>query len=360
MRVLLIEDETDFIAKVKAACDASASVKLETAEEYGLLDMPIAAGTAPVEDQLLVHLQNLLQRQRIDLVLLDTDLSRAQAKLRTQTEYRQAFQSLGIPVARYRKGQSETPLAKLDFLRRLARDGASAIYVPPDRRDENALAESLVPWLIQLEAGFSELNKLLAAQPTLLETAEGPAGILATLLDRPALKSDLLGYTSPNFFFFPIGEDGAASAVARHSTQLGYWLHNYILAFPGPILNSVAAAAFLNLTSSSFETPALQALIAGCQYGGPFSGVDAYYWKDELGTLLDSLDGDITNAGDLKGATLTRVDESPYAAAYYCVLTHEPIRLEEAAVNPDWIPAGASVTRIKESEFDELGPMLRG
>lgn len=358
MRVLMIEDEADFIAKVVAACGSSGKITLATAIGYGLYDMEIVEGT-PVEEQLLAHLSALLEREPVDLVLLDTDLSRAQARLRTQTEYRQAFQSIGVPVARYRKGQSQTPLAKLDFLRRLSRDGASAIYVAPEHRDESALARTLVPWLLHVHAGFAELTRRLEDKAALLEADEGPAGILAALLGRPALKADLLGYTSPNFFFFPMGEEDG-SAVKRHATQLGYWLHNYILAFPGPILNEVAAAAFLNLTPGCFRDPRVRQLLDSCKYDGPFSDLDAYYWKNDLGVFLDTIDGDLANAKELEGIDLERIDDSPYAAAYYCVLTHEPIRRDQAAVSPDWIPSGAGVTRIKESEFDELGPMLRG
>ena len=359
MRLLLIEDEPDFIARVQVASNAVPDVTLLTPEPIGLLDLDQDFDeSAPVEEQLSERLQALLKGEPVDLVLLDTDLSRQRGKLRTQTEYRQAFQGLGVPVCRYRKGHTQTELMKLEFIRRLAVDGASAIWVSPDHLSGD-LATTLVPWLKEVSAGFQALRQRFQDEPDLVNAEFGPSGMLADLLGRPALKSDLLGYTAQNFFFFSGQEPAGVPAAARYATQLGYWLHNYVLAFPGPILNSVAAAAFVNLAPGSFGDTAVQALVAPCQYGGPFQALGPYYWKDDLATLLDTFGGDIAEAATLQGTTLDRVDPVTHAMAYYCLLTRSPIRQDEAAVNPDWIPAGASLSRIKESEFDELGPMLK-
>jgi len=39
-------------------------------------------------------------------------------------------------------------------------------------------------------------------------------------------------------------------------------------------------------------------------------------------------------------------------------LSREPIKAEDAAPNPDWIPSGAQLARIKQEDLDQLGPML--
>lgn len=358
MRFLLIEDEQNYISRVQEACKKADDVSVFTPLEFGLSSIEFDE-LSPLEEQLLTRLDGLRKETPVDIVLLDSDLSRQEAKLRTRTEYQQGFHGLGIPVCRYRKGQTQTRLAKLEFIRRLAMDGASAIWAPPDRVD-GELSKTLVPWLKSVHAGFEMLVSKLQANASLLRSEVGPAGILADLLGRPALKADLLGYTSQNFFFFSLPSQSDDRATERYAVQLGYWLHNYILAFPGPILNAEASAAFLNLQADSFKHNDVQSVVSSCRYAGPFGELDDYYWKTDLGDLLNELDGDIANAPTLKGHELTRVDSRPYVGAYYCVLTQEVIRDDEAAVNPDWIPVGASITRIKESEFDELGPMLRG
>lgn len=365
MRLLIIEDESDFIDKVDAALNsASASVELMTPQTTGLSEKFDVSGEASHEKQMLDRVRALQEKQQIDLVLLDSDLSRMGNGI-TQSLCRQAFQEVGIPVCRYRKKQSATHATRLQDLHRLAREGASAIWVPAELLRVDNLESGLVPWLLAVESGFSELNRLIRDKPDLLTMPLGPAGILATMLDHPSLKSDLLGYTAQNFFFFgaPTGEDdddpNKPTNPAAQATRLGYWLINYILMFPGPILSAKAAAAYLNLKPSSFDLAQVRMLTKVAQYTGPFCGVDEFYWRDSLADLLDRLDGDIATALELKDAQLERVDEEdPGASAYLCLLTQEPIAEADAAPKLDWIPAGAQLARVKSDLYDQLGPML--
>lgn len=361
MRVLLIEDEPDFIARVQAASVAREGVEVVTAEQSGLLDVKASFDdSGPIEEQLVTKLQALVTRERVDLVMLDTDLSRQRGSLSTQTEYRQAFQMLGIPVCRYNKGHHPTGLMDLELLMRVTKEGDNAILIPRELLAANLdLADSLMPRLEGIWRGFNTMRELIEARPEVLEGGLGPAGILANLLGRVGLQADLLGYTIQSSNFFAGGVAGDVTKSMHYGAQLSYWLYNFVLAFPGPILNPVAAAAFVNLSIESFELPATQALVAQCRYTGPFYALGPYYWKEDLAALVDEVGGDIARAPALEGQPLAHVDPEGYAVAYYCVLTRKAIRQDEAAVNPDWIPAGASLSRILESEFDELGPMLR-
>ena len=93
MRVLHIEDEPDFIARVQAAGAAHDDVEVLTAERSGLLEVKASFdASGPIEEQMIKSLQALVEREHVDLVLLDTDLSRQRGLFSTQTEYRQAFQ----------------------------------------------------------------------------------------------------------------------------------------------------------------------------------------------------------------------------------------------------------------------------
>jgi hypothetical protein len=359
MRVLHIEDEPGFIAQVQAAGNARGGVEVLTDEGSGLRDLKASFdGSGPIEEQLIKKLHTLVTRERVDLVLLDTDLSRQRGSLSTQTEYRQAFQALGVPVCRYSKGHQPTGLMELEFLKRVTKEGDNAIFIPRDCVGRN-LEATLMPRLEGIWHGFKKLREMIEAQPTVLDSDSGPAGILAHLLGRTGLQADLLGYTSQSSSFFTGGAAAGVPKSVHYGAQLGYWLYNFVLAFPGPILNPIAAAAFVNLSPDSFDLPAVQVLVARCRYAGPFDVLEPYYWKEDLATLIDELGGDIARAPTLEGLALKRVDPEPHAVAYYCVLTRKAIRQDEAAVNPDWVPPGASLSRILESQFDELGPMLR-
>lgn len=103
----------------------------------------------------------------------------------------------------------------------------------------------------------------------------------------------------------------------------------------------------------------MKALITPARYEGPFSRVEEFYWRGELATLLDDLDGDIAKAEQLKDLSLQRIDpDNPGSSAFFCVLTQQPISDADAAPNPDWIPPGAQLARIQCNLYDQLGPML--
>lgn len=131
-----------------------------------------------------------------------------------------------------------------------------------------------------------------------------------------------------------------------------------MLAFPGPILNRPAAAAYLNLELDAFDNTAVQALVTSARYEGPFSGVETRYWRSALANLLDNLRGDIATDPTLAKVELKRVDPDPHGLAYLCLLTEVPIPAREAAPPLDWIPSGAQLARIRQDKLDELGPML--
>jgi hypothetical protein len=365
MRILIIEDQPDFIESVKAAFkNVAPAVELLTPETTGIKDQFDNSGQSSLEEQMLTKVKALQAKQAIDLVLLDTDLSRFGNGV-TQSLCRQAFQEVGIPVCRYRKRHTVTHVARLQDLHRLAREGASAVWVPSELLRTERLESDLVPWLLAVADGFAAIQSAIAADDELLSAPLGPAGMLATMLGHPSLKADLLGYTAQNFFFFaaPSGEDGddlpAPPNAFAQGTRLGYWLVNYILMFPGPILSDKAAAAYLNLTLPSFAEAKVKALVVGAKYSGPFSGIQEFFWRDGLASLLDRFEGDIASASELQDMKLERVDaDDPGASAYLCMLTQEPISDSDAAPKPDWIPPGAQLARVKRELYDQLGPML--
>lgn len=359
MNILLIEDEDNFIDRLKKDA-AQHGITVVTPIEVSLDAKFNEDG--PIEDQIVQRLGDIQKSRNIDLVLLDTDISKLGNGI-GQAACRAACQVLGVPVARYTKKQSQTQIAHLKYLQRLAVEGASAIWVPADMTKGDLSSTGLFPWLKGVGAGFAHLKSYLETHKDVLDRSLGPAGILALALDRPSLRSDLLGYTAQNFFFFSPTVDDSENKVADDSaqlaTRLGYWLYNCVLTFPGPILAAKAAAAYLNVTVDTFKLPAVQSLVTKARYGGPFSEVEEYYWTEDLLEIIEECGGDIAESESLKDLEILRVDEAhPESSAYFCVLTHEPIARSIASSNPDWIPSGAQVTRINQELYDQLGPML--
>jgi hypothetical protein len=360
MKLLLIEDEPDFIARVKVASD-NAGIEFIEASDVGIDSQ--FENTAAIEEQLVSRLRKIRDSQEFEIVLLDTDLSKMGNGL-GQVACRAAFQELGIPVCRYTKRQSQTAISNLQFLRRLAIEGASAVWVPSDKVKGDLTESGLIAWLRGVSEGFNELKRSLVEKPDLLGHSRGPADILAHALGRPSVKADLLGYTAQNFFFFAAPEDTAAEKgsrtdIAQQATRLGYWLVNYILAFPGPILSKNAAAAYLNVSVESMSNPNVEALLKPARYTGPFHALDEYYWAEDLLGIIEQADGDIAKSKFLNNIKMERVDnENPESSAYLCILTNSPIKASDAASNPDWIPSGAKVARVTENLYDELGPLL--
>lgn len=354
MNILLIEDESGLIDRLKAA--AGVDMTIITPIDVGLEKAFNENG--PVEDQLVERLGAIAAEKAIDLVMLDTDLSKLNNGT-SQASCRAACLELGLPVVRYTKRHSPTHISHLRFLQRLATDGASAIWIPPALLQDNLATSGLLPWLQGIHDGFAQLKTFLAQHHEVLDRSLGPAGVLAQALGRPSLRADLLGYTAQNFYFFSPSTGEKEQSKDQLHTRLGYWLYNYVLAFPGPILNEKAAAAYLNVGVVSFMQPAFQKLVEPASYTGPFAKVAKFYWTNDLLTLIEKCDGDIATSPILAGLEIERIDqENLEGSAYYCVLTGEPIALSDASSNPDWIPSGAQMTRIKQDLYDQLGPML--
>ncbi len=365
MNLLIIEDEPEFISRLRSAfVPENSSNQLFTPDDVGLVNEKFEPGKS-FEEQFLDKLRGVHADKAIDLVLLDTDLSRFKGSSISQTLCRQAFQEIGVPVCRYKKTYSQTDSNRLKDLKRIAREGASAIWVPPQLVKGEDLG-NLVVWLQAINDGFASIRERLKADSSLLGKSHGPAAVLARLLGKPKMRADLLGYTSQNLFFFaaPLSEDSDEEAykpdVLVQSTRLGYWLFNYVLTFPGPILPVAAAAALLNLSRAAFESPQLKKFCESARYQGPFDGVQDFYLRDKLNELIDLNGGDVTAATALKGIELETLESDPVGThAYYCVLSDAPITAAQAAnPSPDWIPPGADMARIDQDLLDALDPML--
>ncbi|MDO9006058.1 MAG: hypothetical protein Q7V20_21655 [Aquabacterium sp.] len=360
MRFLIIEDESDFVDSIKVAAESHSDIEIVTPGEANLSEK-FQDGES-VELQLFKRVKEICSTRGIDLVLLDTDISKFQNGA-GHTLYRHALRQAGVPVCRYSKKQSNTQVSQLRDLYRLARDGSSAVWVPSNLVQRNMLLSELFPWMIAVDRGFKEIREAVRLNRSDYSSTGGAIGILASILKKPSLNEDLLGYGGQNFFFFSPGDDDLEQsqydADAQLAVTLGYWLINYVLAFPGPILDARATAAFLNLTEEAFCKISSNPELEKCRYHGPFSSLGHYYWREDVSGLLYKFGNDIANLEGIDATNLTRVDPDPTASAFVCLVTGEIISSDDAAVSPDWIPPGAQLARIRQDIYDQLGPLLR-
>lgn len=358
-KVLIIEDQIETIDKFRALADGS-ELSFVSPADIGLVDFKPTENEA-VEEQLATYLKDRIGEHGIDLVLLDTDLSRGR-KLQTHSSYKAALRELGMPVCRYQKGGTASQFEQLPQLQRTIRDGASAIWIPRaivsgDRMDE------LVPRLIAISRGFKAIYEALQASPELLKGRHSPTDVLATVLGNPELSYEFLGYAAQNLVYFANPEADVAehqiSEQRRFATQLGYWLFNYIMMFPGPILSEPSAAAYLNIQPDELSKhPELGEALKAAQYQGPFSEVAPYFWRYGLIELLNLFDGDIVRSEAFRSLEIARVDtQSPDSVAYICLVSGNVITEEQAAPTPDWVPTGASEAKIDDEVLSELGPL---
>jgi hypothetical protein len=331
-------------------------------EEAGLTVQGPDKEGGPIEGQLAEFLKTTISEHAIDLVLLDTDLAR-QPELETHSSYKAALRDLGMPVCRYQKGGRPVRLAMLPQLKRTIRDGASAIWIPRTLVSGDDGRLTLVPRLIAISRAFKVIEAALEANPELLSPKNSPSEVLAAVLGDKNQSFEFLGYAAQNLVYFATPEEDVAdywiSQTKRYATQLGYWLFNYILMFPGPILTLRGAAAFLNVMPSNAGLCDRFIQVLECaRYSGPFSGVEPYYWRTKLVDLVDGVGGDIAKHERLQDVVLPRVDQNAHAVqAFVCMISGEAITQDQAAPTPDWVPSGASEAKIKEEVLDELGPL---
>ena len=362
-RVLVIEDQPGTIELFKEAItEAGSDVVLVEPAQSGIEDLELGEGEA-YEIQLARFLKDIAEREAIDLALVDTDLSRGR-HLEASSLYRVALAAVGLPVCRYQKRGSTSRLDRLPALRRSAQDGASAIWVP-NHLVGQADMDGLPQWLTAVAAGFRTLRNGLAADPQLLDRSArlSPADVLAAVMGRPEAAADFVGYAGQNqrFFVQNYSDEGfpAVDPAMTFGTRLGYWLFNYIMMFPGPILRAREAAAFLNVEPSQADDVHLGAVLAATAYTGPFCDVEPLYWRPALAELVEECRGDIANHPGLAGTRLRRVDPAHVAQpAYICMLSGDAITDAEAGPTPDWVPSGASEARFKAEHLDELGPLV--
>lgn len=362
MKILYVEDQNEYEQELINRLGRGIKVSPYSGRGQDGKDLdnkPHTNGNRPIEYQIEKQITGIEKENgKFDVVLLDTDLSAFQNGI-SQSSMRTACSHLGIPVLRYSKKPAQTQYERMRYLAEIAREGSQSILVPHDVLMGNGLSA----WIKNISKGFTVISNAIGKYTA--TSFPTPAKLIAQLVKIPEIEIDLTGYLGANFFFFgdlieKAGKKEEETLKRNYSTQLGYWFYNYVLLFPGPILNIGATAAYLELAKKDLDNKHIKRILEVARYKGPFSDLGTYYIKRKLDDILVRLQVDSFSA-HLKSQKI-RLGKRPYAAeekpSYYCVVNDEPIAASDAKGPLEWMPRGAQICRIKKSTFNKLGPWI--
>jgi hypothetical protein len=191
--------------------------------------------------------------------------------------------------------------------------------------------------------------------------------ITAELLNKPQYEDRFASYASGYQAFYNIVNSDIRESIEspkKLSYIIGTWLLTSILKFPGILVNEIAAASYLNISVEDFKNVKVRNLFKKAYYQGPFSTLEPYWWRDGLDNILidnnvDEGVGLVEKKIKLKvNPCLCSVDNTS-RAGYYCVKSNKPVSRENSKGEFMWIPRGADLTRISQTQLDQLGPWER-
>jgi hypothetical protein len=373
LTVLYVEDEDDY--KNQLVSRLSSRLNISTIN-VGLFN------TEPNKGETTEQFQKWLQAQivgshKIDGVILDSDLSGYGNGMSKETLLA-VFRNMGIPVCRYSKRTKGTTSELLKHYAKLASEGAASILVPSElmngaKAEYSSESDELIAWLEAAFKGFYDIHKSYRQLVKTPGFQLSPPALLAQILGFPEMELDLLGYTGANLFFFgdrwsdmeDVDADGEAksqtSELSHNSaTKLGYWLYNYIISFPGPILNLAAAAALLGVNSETLDPQQFANAMVPEQYVGPFGACQPLFLRQKLEALLiESGTSGVEVLDSRKVIAEPIYKDDPNTSGVYCIATNASIKAEDGVGPIDFIPGGASdLCRISRKTYQRWMPWL--
>lgn len=233
--------------------------------------------------------------------------------------------------------------------------------------------------------GFKELRSALESNIPDLASFRSPAEVLAAVIGRPPLESQLALYMSllgaSNASLLDSLRDAFSDEEVNRSRKvrlltyvIGHVLANAVLRYPGPILSERALCAYLGTVAT--EASAVSELFSGAGYRGPFSANTQYYWRDDVDDVIAARsvsigDTDFETSGEFNRAVVEEAlgrplerHECPRCSGikggYLCPFTCRTVceRADCSVAANSWIPQGADLCRVEREFYDEWSPLL--
>lgn len=353
-RILVFEDNDENYTKV-------ASPLTEAIDQSRFSIERFSGDQAPPEgDDVSEPLTQLVKNEAKNpefsiFVILDWDLTMYRNGV-SRSHVQRACQELGIPICAYHRdeGRYSNPKELKDY---------EEDIIKIEKEGDEAAADTFA----ELVSGFTDIYENLSESEEL-----EPKSKLYDILGAPSVvesKLDQYSWGQSGTIGIAKSSDNEADRIRRMSTFFGYWIHNQLLEYPGALFNEVAAASYLGIDPSQFVSDdTIQANFRQARYDGPFSNLDNWYWEPDI----DDVKSKYMESGDKalpEGEVLfermgieeikpVRCNQGHTGAGYYCIIKEEPVCKEHSVQPPNWIPMGASHSRITEEEYDQLSSWM--
>lgn len=292
-----------------------------------------------------------------DLVVLDADLTQFSRSTVRKSHVREVCRELGYPLCIYHRDEGE--YANPESIRD-SDDRVIKLFPSEGYQDIRQQCETLATGFTALRAEIGERVKTEGWEASLQQ----PSTVLSELADVPQPSQprlDKYSWGESGNINILSGSDSKSELARQTATIVGYWMVNSVLEFPGVLVDETALASYLGVEVSSFKNSS-KAKIAfeDARYEGPFAGRGPYWWLSEVDSILtrktttddDGIVGGRTFLQREKGIQLPPVNclEDHEGGGYYDVLEKKPICDEHSKSADAWIPAGAFLSRVSESE----------
>lgn len=300
--------------------------------------------------------ENFLTQLPVEIAIVDLDLTQYKQIDINEPVISNVCNKHGIPACVYHAFADEA--------------GIEEIKSWPERKiilNSNQTFDQIAEQCSAIYRGFKHIREVFLKTKT--DKKLGPIELLSKAMKAPnGVESQIALYATG---YINMLTDEIAKPEIRHRmipTLLGYWLYNSLLRFPGILLNEIATASYLDIDVAVFSSrDDIKSIFDEAKYVGPFNELGPYWWKDGLDELLSDVEsnGKISMGRTLlklKGLDINNIlrarciEGDHDGAGFYCILKREPVCVEHSEGNISWLPAGATLSRISNSKWDELGP----
>jgi len=376
--ILLIEDHEvmreRIIGQINAVVGADSTARLSVVDEN---NVDALVGEKGVSNEMALAEGIRKNYPNVALIVVDHDLSNLKNPAISESSITAAAHTLAIPVCRYHRRPTGSSL-RIDALWELNARVYSIDLDVPTETDEKSNrfgreVLNILKGFKQIERGYQELDEPIRKK--------GAPCVLSHLLGKPKLEDFFAAYSEGISFLNDVlivrklmeksshEEAGQTSEPEpddlnrRIPYMLGYWLYNFILRFPGLILNENAAASYLDIDTEDFQKEEVLRCFDEARYKGPFSDFQGYWWRPMLDDLLIEHGGrdEILQAEGLDPQSIARakshVSRKP-PAGYYDIFSDLPISKEDSIGSLSWIPSGADLARVDRNLYEEIAPIL--
>ncbi len=355
MKIVLFEDTPPqaerLVKAIRVAIGTEGSVELFTGTQ--------GPENKTYEERLFADLKEQTYADAT-LIVADRDLSKTKAyRGLSESIVRRVADRLAVPQCSYASNSGD------DFI--LAAEEREARIAVSISRGEDKCAQQIVA----IARGFRELHDKLVDMKEMQQIAgkRSEGKTLASLLGKPEYADKIALYASGDRnrpgHVLNIGKGKDQERLKRVTCLFGYWLWDSVLQFPGVVVNDVAAASYLNIGTEEFcGDTEICGLFSEAIYTGPFAQAkERLWWRGMLDDMVAGVQ--VTDGRELAATRLNRAisrsecsEDSDIPAGYYCMLSKQPVSLQNSRPGLAWFPRGADLARVSHSRYEELGPWL--